>query len=83
MSTARRDKNGNRKIKSFATAIGVLNNGEYGQSDCGGYSDAFYMLSRMCKLNIVKVGGGKHMWNAIKLDGKIYHSRRKTPTMGI
>ena len=67
-----RDKNGNRKIKSFATAIGVLNNGEYGQSDCGGYSDAFYMLGRMCKLNVVRVGGGEHMWNAIKLDGKIY-----------
>ena len=30
------------------------------------------MLGRMCKLNVVRVGGGEHMWNAIKLDGKIY-----------
>ena len=79
-----RDENGHKRIKPFATAIGVLNNGYNGQGNCSGYSDAFYMLCRMLNLNVVRVGGSQiggnpHAWNAITFsgfkafdDGKIY-----------
>ena len=73
-----RDKNGFKKLKPFATAIGVLNNGYNGEAICSGYSDAFYMLCRMCELDVVRIGGKNinsgngHGWNAIKLNGAVY-----------
>ena len=72
-----KDNVGNKKIKPFATAAGVLNNGENGQGICSAYGDAFYMLCRMCNLDVVRVGGmhvggNGHEWNAIKLNGKVY-----------
>ena len=61
------------------TAVGALIDG-YAQ--CQGYSDAFYMLGRMCGLDVRMIGGsatdknghwGLHQWNTITFnDGKTY-----------
>ncbi len=56
------------------TAIGALID-HYAQ--CGGYSDAFYMLGRMAGFKVRSVGGkfgdGWHFWNTITLsDGRSY-----------
>ena len=58
------------------TAIGALIDG-YAQ--CQGFTDAFYMLGRMCGLNVGRIGGTKdngkilHAWNWITFsDGKSY-----------
>ena len=57
------------------TAIGALID-HYAQ--CQGYSDAFYMLGRMCGLNVCRIGGivdgrSGHAWNFITFsDGKSY-----------
>ena len=64
-------KNENERNK---TAIGALID-HYSQ--CQGYSDAFYMLGRMCGLNIGRIGGiadgNGHEWNWITfIDGKSY-----------
>ena len=58
----------------FTTATGALIDGK---ANCQGYSDAFYMLGRMCGLNVGRmsgqVGGGGHSWNTITFeDGKTY-----------
>lgn len=59
--TYERDKN---------TAVGAL---VYGKADCDGYADAFYMLGRMCGLNVGRIFGGGHAWNWIDFgDGKVY-----------
>lgn len=55
-------------------AFGALVNGE---TNCQGYSDAFYMLGRMAGLNVRRIGGKfkgeSHVWNAITFeDGKTY-----------
>ena len=65
-------KNENERDK---TALGALIDG-YAQ--CQGYSDAFYMLGRMCGLNVCRIGGivdgrSGHAWNFITFsDGKSY-----------
>lgn len=56
------------------TAIGALID-HYAQ--CGGYSDAFYLLGRMAGLNVRRINGqfdgGWHFWNTITLsDGRTY-----------
>lgn len=58
------------------TAIGALID-HYAQ--CVGYSDAFYMLGRMCGLKVCRIGGyvnvktNIHEWNTITFaDGKTY-----------
>lgn len=61
------------------TAIGALIDG---YANCQGYSDAFYMLGRMCGLDVRMIGGsaidkngqwGPHQWNWITFsDGKSY-----------
>lgn len=49
-----------------------------GETNCQGYSDAFYMLGRMCGLNVCRIGGivdgrSGHAWNFITFsDGKSY-----------
>lgn len=58
----------------FVTAIGALVDGK---ANCQGYTDAFYMLGRMCGLNVGRMsgtaGGGGHAWNTITFeDGKTY-----------
>ena len=58
----------------FVTAMGVLLDGK---ANCQGYADAFYMLGRMCGLNVGRIsgqaGGGGHLWNTITFkDGKTY-----------
>lgn len=58
----------------FVTAMGVLLDGK---ANCQGYADAFYMLGRMCGLNVGRIsgqaGGGGHAWNTITFnDGKTY-----------
>ena len=58
----------------FTTAVGALVDGK---ANCQGYSDAFYMLGRMCGLNVGRIGGtvkgGAHQWNTITYnDGKTY-----------
>lgn len=64
--------------KRFFTAIGALIDGK---ANCSGFSDAFYMLGRMCGLNVNRIGGYikengkpiKHGWNTITFDdGKSY-----------
>lgn len=64
--------------KRLFTAIGALIDGK---ANCGGFADAFYMLGRMCGLNVGRIGGyikenGKpvrHGWNTITFDdGKTY-----------
>ena len=61
---------------SNKTAIGAL---MLGETNCIGYTDAFYMLGRMCGLNVRRIGGyinkdnGKHGWNIITFnDGRSY-----------
>lgn len=48
----------------------------YKKANCVGFTDAFYMLGRMCNLNVRRIGGyttGGHAWNIITYsDGKIY-----------
>ena len=57
------------------TAIDAL---VYRKADCDGFMDAFYMLGRMCNLNVGRIfgfvdGGGLHGWNWITFsDGKTY-----------
>ena len=58
----------------FVTAYGALIDGK---ANCQGYTDAFYMLGRMCGLNVGRIGGtangGSHEWNTITYgDGKTY-----------
>lgn len=64
--------------KRFFTAIGALIDGK---ANCSGFADAFYMLGRMCGLNVSRIGGTikvngkpeKHGWNTITFDdGKAY-----------
>lgn len=65
-------------LPEFYTAIGAMMNGK---ANCQGYTDAFYMLGRMCGLNVDSVGGfawnregyGGHAINTIEYDGKIYY----------
>lgn len=56
------------------TALGVLIDHK---AQCQGYSDAFYMLGVMSRLNVRRIGGkfdgGVHVWNTITLsDGRTY-----------
>lgn len=64
----------------FQTAVGALLDGK---ANCQGYSDAFYMLAKMCgDVNVDKVygmagvGGGKkkqHVWNTINFGDDRYY----------
>lgn len=68
-----------KSVPRFVTATGALIDK---RANCQGYSDAFYMLGRMCGFEVGKVNGKTHsessssseghMWNTIKLGGKIY-----------
>lgn len=60
-----------KNLPNFVTAIGALVDGK---ANCQGYVDAFYMLGRMCGLNVGRIIGNDdtHAWNWIELDGKIY-----------
>lgn len=58
----------------FVTATGLLIDGK---ANCQGYTDAFYMLGRMCGLNVGRTSGqtngSGHAWNTITFnDGKTY-----------
>lgn len=58
----------------FVTAIGALVDGK---ANCQGYADAFYMLGRMCGLEVGRMNGTAngeaHMWNTINYGkGKTY-----------
>ena len=64
--------------KRFTSAFGALIDGK---ANCSGFADAFYMLGRMCGLNVGRIGGyikenGKpvrHGWNTMTFDdGKTY-----------
>ena len=59
----------------FVTAIGALIDGK---ANCQGYTDAFYMLGRMCGLNVGRISGtangNPHMWNTVN------YSREKGST---
>lgn len=66
----------NKRIKPFCTAIGVQINGKRGYN-CQGYADAFYMIGRMCNLDVRRISGmlkgSSHQWNAIIFnDGESY-----------
>lgn len=57
---------------NFTNAIGVLVDGK---ANCQGYTDAFYMLGRMCGFNVGRIIGnkGEHAWNWIEFDdGRTY-----------
>ena len=60
-------------MPNFVTAAGVFLDGK---ANCQGYSDAFYMLGRMCGLNVGRVLGilkdDLHVWNTIEFDGQVY-----------
>jgi len=60
-----------KNLPNFVTAIGALVDG---QANCQGYADAFYMLGRMCGLNVGRIIGNDdaHSWNWIELGGKVY-----------
>ena len=60
-----------KNLPNFVTAIGALVDG---RANCQGYADAFYMLGRMCGLNVGRIIGNDdtHAWNWIELDGKVY-----------
>ena len=59
----------------FVTAIGALIDGK---ANCQGYSDAFYMLGRMCGLDVGRMSGTAnnipHMWNTVRYEpqGSVY-----------
>ena len=59
----------------FVTAIGALIDGK---ANCQGYSDAFYMLGRMCGLDVGRMSGTAnnvpHMWNTVRYSpqGSVY-----------
>lgn len=66
------------KPKRFTTALGAILDGK---ANCGGFTDAFYMIGRMCGLNVGKMAGTakigdhweSHAWNTITFDdGKTY-----------
>ena len=48
----------------------------HGKADCDGFTDTFYMLGRMCDLNVGRIGGisngGVHAWNWIEFNGNTY-----------
>lgn len=63
-----------RNQPRYITAIGALVDGK---ANCQGFSDAFYMLGRMCGLNVGRISGKngdiQHQWNTITFDdGKTY-----------
>lgn len=47
-----------------------------GKARCSGYADAFYLLSTLSALNVMKMpgmaGGDSHEWNLVELDGQWY-----------
>ena len=43
------------------TALGLID----GYVQCRGYADAFYMLGRMCDLNVRKINGTRNRWRKI------------------
>lgn len=55
-------------------AIGAL---LYGEAECDGYSDAFYLVGTLAGLNIGfqcgQAGDDLHLWNLIDIGGKWYH----------
>ena len=64
------------EIPNFVTAYGALIDGK---ANCQGYSDAFYMLGKMCGFNVGKISGithdeqnpqdkENHAWNTITFD---------------
>ena len=59
----------------FVTAYGALIDGK---ANCQGYSDAFYMLGRMCGLDVRRMSGTadgrSHMWNTVRYSpqGSVY-----------
>ncbi len=62
------------KTPRYCNAIGALIDGK---ANCQGYTDSFYMLGRMCGLNVGKMLGRannqEHVWNTITFgDGRIY-----------
>ena len=62
------------------TAIGALN---YGQAECDGYSDAFYLLATLAGFQVRLISGhsdsgdgdglGAHMWNLLWWENGWYH----------
>lgn len=49
----------------------------YGEANCQGYSDAFYLLASLCGLeagfqNGYDANGASHVWNTIRIDGNWY-----------
>lgn len=56
------------------SAIGAL---LYGEAECDGYSDAFYLVGSLIGLNIGfqsgTAGGEAHLWNLVDIGGKWYH----------
>ena len=44
-----------------------------GKAVCGGYADAFYLLSNMAGIDCFLVIGGNHCWNIVKLQDKWYY----------
>ena len=73
--------NNDGSLKSFCTAIGVKIDDKRGYN-CEGYADSFYMLGRMCNLDVRRIYGtakgsdgqwGGHAWNWITFsNGKSY-----------
>ena len=62
---------GDAGFTRYDTAMGVF---LYGEAECDGYSDAFYLL---CSLTGLEAGfqrgdanGGGHLWNTIRLGGR-------------
>ncbi|MBQ7476159.1 MAG: hypothetical protein IJT06_02040 [Selenomonadaceae bacterium] len=65
---------GSKNLQRAQSAIGALIDGK---ANCQGYSDAFYMLGTMCRLNVDKIAGNagneSHMWNVVNFgDDKFY-----------
>lgn len=59
-------------VPRYRTVIGAFLDGS---ANCMGYTDAFYMLSKMAGFEVGKVSGDeamKHIWNVITLDNKKY-----------
>lgn len=59
-------------LPRYRMAVGVMLDGS---ANCMGYTDAFYMLSRMAGFETEKVNSDesmKHTWNVITLSGKKY-----------
>ena len=67
---------GDEGFTTYDTAFGVL---LYGEAECDGYSDTFYLLGTLAGLNVgllcgcTESSGIGHIWNLVEINREWYH----------